>query len=79
MPKKTSKTVNIFDTMIQSSVTTSNLRGAQSELDRYLDIGTEQVDDAILWWTERKKMYPCLSRFSVDQIVAGGSVLPCFV
>ena len=59
--------------MIQSSATTSKSHGAQSKLDRYLEIGTEQVDDVILWWTERKKLYPCLSRMALDYLSIPGT------
>ena len=63
--------VNIFDTLLQSD--TSQPNSAGNELDRYLATGTEQVDNALHWWTERRTLYPHLSRMALDYLSIPGA------
>ncbi len=63
--------VNIFDTLLQSNTSLSNVAG--NELDRYLATGTEQVDNALHWWTERRTLYPHLSRMALDYLSIPGA------
>jgi hypothetical protein len=54
---------NIFDNLptIPNSTT-----APRDELDRYLHAETENVVNALAWWTEKKTVYPCLSRMALD-------------
>lgn len=38
----------------------------RDELERYLSTDPEHVVDVLAWWTERRHMYPCLSRMALD-------------
>lgn len=40
----------------------------RDELDRYLSTGPEDVQDALLWWYERKHIYPRLHRMALDYL-----------
>ena len=42
------------------------------ELTRYLSTDPEQVDNVLLWWHERKSMYPHLSRMALDYLTIPG-------
>lgn len=64
--------VNIFDTLLQSDTSQSN--GIGSELDRYLATGTEKVENALHWWTERRTLYPRLSRMALDYLSIPGAL-----
>ena len=44
----------------------------RDEIDRYLDTDTEVVDKPLLWWWERRSMYPCLSRMALDYLSIPG-------
>ena len=60
----------MFDTILKSS--SSKTVELRSELDRYLSIDTEVVDNVLLWWWERKSVYPCLSRMALDYLSIPG-------
>jgi hypothetical protein len=61
---------NIFDHLpALSAPKTKELR---DELARYLSTDPEQVDDVLLWWHERKSMYPRLSRMALDYLTIPG-------
>ena len=49
----------MFDMILKSS--SSKTVELHSELDHYLSIDTEVVDNVLLWWWEQKSVYPCLS------------------
>jgi hypothetical protein len=44
----------------------------RSEIDRYLSTDVEDVRDAVMWWTERKSMFPILSRMALDYLTIPG-------
>ena len=55
---KSTELKNIFDNIpALLAPKASDLRG---ELKRYLSMDLEDVMDALLWWYERKHIYPCL-------------------
>lgn len=43
-----------------------------NELERYLNADIQDVRDAILWWHERRAVYPCLSRMALDYLTIPG-------
>jgi hypothetical protein len=45
------------------------------EVSRYLSTDPEQVRDVLLWWHERKSVYPCLSRMALDYLSIPGELL----
>jgi hypothetical protein len=59
----------MFDTLLSSSTQSSELR---DEIDRYLSTDTEKVTDVLIWWFERRAMYPCLSRMALDYLSIPG-------
>ena len=64
----------MFDTILKSS--SSKTVELRSELDRYLSIDTEVVDNVLLWWWEQKSVYPCLSRMALDYLsIPGRSIV----
>ena len=66
------KTKNIFDSLpAMRPPTSSELR---DELDRYLSTDPEHTDDVLLWWTERKHIYPFLSRMALDYLSIPGTL-----
>ena len=40
----------------------------RDELERYLSTDPEDVKDALLWWYERKDVYPRLHRMALDYL-----------
>ena len=48
----------------------------KDELARYLATPTEATDDPLRWWTERRTLYPCLSRMALDYLSIPGTSLP---
>jgi hypothetical protein len=44
----------------------------RSEIDRYLSTDVEDVRDAVMWWSERKSMFPMLSRMALDYLTIPG-------
>jgi hAT family C-terminal dimerisation region len=59
--EKSADTENIFEDLLSCSSSAPRSNPAlQSELDRYLSTGTENVKDPLLWWVEKKAVYPCL-------------------
>ena len=64
----------MFDTILKSS--SSKIVELCSKLDHYLSIDTEIVDNVLLWWWERKSVYPCLSRMALDYLsIPGRSIV----
>ena len=71
------KTNNFFDTL--PSICALKAADLRDELERYLSTDPEHVDDVLLWWTERKSVYPCLSRMALDYLsIPGMSFLNLF-
>jgi hypothetical protein len=62
----------MFDTILTSS--TKPLE-ARDEVDRYLSTDTENIRDPLLWWSERRAMFPCLSRMALDYLTIPGMYL----
>ena len=46
----------------------------RDKLDRYLSTDPEHTDDVLLWWAERKHIYPCLSRMALDYLSIPGKL-----
>jgi hypothetical protein len=68
--KQEKKKQNMFDTILMSSTKSPE---AQDEIDRYLSTDTENVQDVLLWWSERRAMFPCLSRMALDYLTIPGA------
>jgi hAT family C-terminal dimerisation region len=47
------------------------------EIARYLSAPTEATLDPLLWWTERKDIYPRLSRMALDYLSIPGEFIFC--
>lgn len=58
----------MFDALLKPS----NSSETRSELDRYLSTDTEEVDDPLLWWAERRSMFPALLRMALDYLSIPG-------
>ena len=58
----------MFDTLLKHSTSSS----VRDEIDCYLATDTEAVDNALLWWWERRSMYPSLSRMALDYLSIPG-------
>ena len=50
----------------------------RDELAQYLSTDPEQVKDVLLWWNERKSMYPRLSRMALDYLSIPGESITTF-
>jgi hypothetical protein len=44
----------------------------RSELEKYLNLDTEAVEDPLVWWFEHKHVYPHLSRMALDYLSIPG-------
>lgn len=64
------KTKNIFDSL--PAICAPKATDLRDELDRYLSTDPEHTDDVLLWWFERKSVYPCLSRMALDYLSIPG-------
>ena len=63
----------MFDVLLKPSPS-SKVTG--NEVDRYLATDPEEVENPLLWWWERRSMYPGLSRMALDYLsIPGMSVL----
>ena len=64
------KTKNMFDglPMICAPKTTD----LHDKLDRYLSTDPEHTDDMLLWWTEWRGLYLCLSHMALDYLSIPG-------
>jgi hypothetical protein len=60
----------MFDNM--DALLAPKISDAHGELDRYLNTDIEEVRDAVMWWAERKAMYPALSRMALDYLTIPG-------
>jgi hypothetical protein len=61
---------NMFDNM--DDLLAPRISDSRGELDRYLSTDIEDVRDPLMWWTERKSMYPALSRMALDYLTIPG-------
>jgi hypothetical protein len=62
----------MFNTLLKASSSKTIVSG-HDEIDRYLATNTEDVEDALFWWWERKSSYPCLSRMALDYLSIPGT------
>ena len=62
---------NIFDAL--PTVSRSKKVGLADEIARYLSAPTEATLDPLVWWTERKDIYPRLSRMALDYLSIPGT------
>ena len=65
---------NIFEDLLScsSSAPAPSNPALKSELDRYLSSDPETVKDPLLWWVEKKAVYPCLSRMARNYLSIPG-------
>ena len=64
------KSKNVFDNLPSlGAPTPAELR---DEYERYLSTDPEVVNDVLLWWSERRAMYPYLSRMALDYLTIPG-------
>jgi hypothetical protein len=61
---------NIFDNL--PALSAPRTRELRDELDGYLSIDPEHIVDVLMWWTEKKSMYPRLSRMALDYLSIPG-------
>jgi len=61
---------NIFDAL--PTVSRSKKVGLADEITQYLSAPTEATLDPLVWWTERKGIYPHLSRMALDYLSIPG-------
>jgi hAT family C-terminal dimerisation region len=64
------KTKNIFDTL--PAICAPKTTDLHDELDSYLGTDPEHTADVLLWWVERKHIYPSLSRMALDYLSIPG-------
>jgi hypothetical protein len=61
---------NIFDNL--PALSAPKAKELLDELTGYLSTDPEQVDNVLLWWHERKSMYPHLSWMALDYLTIPG-------
>jgi len=64
---------NIFDNL--PALSAPRIKELRDDLDRYLGTDPEHVADVLMWWTERKSTYPCLSRMALDYLSIPGELI----
>jgi hypothetical protein len=67
---------NIFDNL--PSLAAPVAAELRDELDRYLSTDPEHVEDVLMWWTERRAMYPRLSRMALDYLSIPGETFALY-
>ena len=67
------QTTNIFDSL--PVICAPKVTDLRDELDSYLSTDPEHTADALLWWAERKHVYPSLSRMALDYLSIPGMSL----
>ena len=45
----------------------------RDEITRYLSTDPEQVENVLIWWCERKSMFPRLSRMALNYLTIPGN------
>ena len=68
-----SSSTNIFDNL--SSLNAPAPVELCDELDRYLSADPEHVTDVLLWWYEKRSVYPRLHRMALDYLLIPGKQL----
>jgi hypothetical protein len=66
-----SEQMNIFDNLMDITSTPSS----DDELQRYLAADVEDVKDGLMWWHERRSIFPRLSRMARDYLSIPGECL----
>ena len=61
----------MFDAL--RSITRLRVSERGHELERYLAIPIEDTDNPLLWWAERRALYPRLSRMALDYLSIPGT------
>jgi hAT family C-terminal dimerisation region len=61
---------NIFDAL--PSISTPYKASLSEELERYLSAPTEATHDPLLWWVEKRTIYPRLSRMARNYLCIPG-------
>jgi hypothetical protein len=59
----------MFDVLLKPSPSS---KATGDEIDRYLATDPEEVENPLLWWWERRSMYPDLSRMALDYLSIPG-------
>lgn len=62
----------MFDVIASPSVSDPSKSKAQGELECYQSTDTEDTNDVLMWWTEKKGMFPNLSRVALDYLSTPG-------
>jgi hypothetical protein len=62
---------NVFDNL--PSLAPPKSTELRDKLARYLSTDPENVKDVLIWWHERKAMYPRLSRMALDYLTIPGT------
>jgi hAT family C-terminal dimerisation region len=66
----------MFDNLLRVK---DNQSKDDDEISRYLDAGTEHVDDPIEWWVDHRDTYPHLFRMALDYLTIPGTFyILCF-
>ena len=63
---------NIFDDL--PALSAPKIKELRDELDQYLSSDPEHVKDVLKWWTEKRAMYPALSRMALDYLSIPGEL-----
>jgi hypothetical protein len=63
----------MFDNL--PALSAPRIRELRDDLDRYLGTDPEYVVDVLMWWTERKSMYPRLSRMALNYLSIPGELI----
>jgi len=69
---------NIFDNL--AALAAPKRSDLRDELSVYLSADPEMVTDALLWWYDKRQLYPTLSRMALDYLSVPGTFLinfPC--
>ena len=64
----------MFDNLMDDTPTPTS-SSADDELQRYLATDVEDVKDGLMWWYERRTMFPRLSRMAHDYLSIPGEHL----
>lgn len=75
LQSEASTSTNIFDNL--PSLLAPRLSELRDELERYLSTDPEHVEDVLLWWYERKHLYPRLHRMALDYLTIPGMDIHC--
>jgi hypothetical protein len=63
---------NMFDAM--QALAAPRTRELRNEIDRYLSTDVEETSDVLMWWRERRSMFPKLARMATDYLSIPGLI-----